>query len=82
MSRFLLVIIFNITRAVILPYVPNSSLLIKEWGLHKLLDGKLDCEFCGRGACFKRPQHSAYFWAHGKYSVLLVRSHSSQVVQY
>ena len=57
----LLVITFNIIRAVIIPYAPNLSLLTKEWDMHKLIDAKLDCEFCEQGAFFKLPQHLAYF---------------------
>ena len=48
-------------RAVIIPYAPNLSLFTKEWDMHKLIDAKLDCEFCEQGAFFKLPQHLAYF---------------------
>ena len=61
LSLFLLVITFNVIKAVIIPYAPNLSLLTKESDMHKLIDGKLDCELCGQGAFFRHPQHLAYF---------------------
>lgn len=55
LSLFLLVITFNVTKAVIIPYAPNLSLLTKESDMHKLIDGKLDCELCGQGVFSDSP---------------------------